>query len=130
MTQDCAQILRLGTSCQYFRSTANRPNLNYSVKCKQDSKDGVVKDMVAFIKLNHTNQAGIIYTFSKKEADDVANKLCNGGIVARSYHSGVNDTRKNQIQRSWMRNDTQVVVATIAFGLGEKSIFFAKLLPY
>ncbi|KAL7532884.1 hypothetical protein ACHAXR_012305, partial [Thalassiosira sp. AJA248-18] len=115
---DCAEILKLRKNYRFFRSTANRPNLNYSVKCKHDSKDGVAKDMVAFIKENHVGEAGIIYTFSKKEADDVANKLCDHGIVARSYHSDVQETRKNQIQRSWMRNETQVVVATIAFGLG------------
>jgi len=116
--KDCANILKLGNDYHFFRSTANRPNLNYSVKCKPDSKDAVVKDMVAFIKENHVGEAGIIYTFSKKEADDVAGKLCANGIIARSYHSGVHETRKNQVQSSWMRNQTQVVVATIAFGLG------------
>jgi len=116
--EDCAKILRLGTNYQFFRSTANRPNLNYSVRCKPDSKEGVVKGMAAFIKENHAREAGIIYTFSRKEADDVAGRLCDAGIVARSYHSSVEDTRKDQIQRSWMRNQTQVVVATIAFGLG------------
>ena len=64
------------------------------------------------------SRPGIIYTFSKKEADSVADSLTNNGIVARSYHSDVSETRKDQVQRSWMRNDTQVVVATIAFGLG------------
>ena len=77
-----------------------------------------MKGMAAFIKENHAREAGIIYTFSRKEADDVAGRLCDAGIVARSYHSSVQDTRKDQIQRSWMRNQTQVVVATIAFGLG------------
>ena len=64
------------------------------------------------------SRPGIIYTFSKKEADSVADSLTNNGIVARSYHSDVSETRKDQVQKSWMRNDTQVVVATIAFGLG------------
>ncbi|KAL3815978.1 hypothetical protein ACHAXA_005187 [Cyclostephanos tholiformis] len=114
---DCAQILRL-KQYKFFRSSANRPNLIYSVKSKRDSKEDVVKDMVGFIRENHFGQSGIIYTFSKKEADDVANGLCNNGIVAQSYHSHVNDTQKNQVQRSWMKNETQVVVATIAFGLG------------
>jgi superfamily II DNA/RNA helicase len=79
--------------------------------------------MVGFIRANHAGQAGIIYTFSKKEADDVANGLCNNGIVARSYHSDVSETRKDQVQRSWMRNETQVVVATIAFGLVSTALF-------
>lgn len=115
---DCAEILRLGRTYRFFRSTANRPNLTYSIKCKKDSKDAVVKDMVDFINQNHPNQAGIIYTFSKKEADQVADSLCTHGIIARAYHSDVQDTNKTLIHRSWMKNETQVVVATIAFGLG------------
>lgn len=115
---DCAEILRLGRNYRFFRSTANRPNLTYSIKYKKDSKDAVVKDMVDFIKKYHANQAGIIYTFSKKEADQVADSLCNHGIIARAYHSDVQDSRKNLIHQSWMNNETQVVVATIAFGLG------------
>ena len=55
---DVAQILRLGSNYRFFRSTADRPNLNYSVKCKPDSKEAVVKDMVAFIKDNHAGEAG------------------------------------------------------------------------
>ena len=92
----------------FFRSTANRPNLTYIVKTKPDSKDAVIKDMVAFIKDNHENEAGIIYAFSRKESDEVADALCTNGIVARSYHSDVSDSRKNMIHRSWMRNETQV----------------------
>ncbi len=115
---DCAKILKLSRNYRFFRSTANRPNLNYSVKIKPDGKEAVVKDMVAFIREFHSGEAGIIYTFSRKEADDVADKLVDNGIIARSYHSEVNDADKEHTQRSWMRNETQVVVATIAFGLG------------
>ncbi|KAL3785909.1 hypothetical protein HJC23_008104 [Cyclotella cryptica] len=115
---DCCDILKLDRHHLFFRSTANRPNLKYAVKCKPDSKDAVIKDMVAFIQTNHVNHAGIIYTFSRKEADEVADALCENGIVARSYHSDITDSTKDATHRSWMRNETQVVVATIAFGLG------------
>ena len=118
MRHDCAKILKLGRGYRFFRSTANRPNLNYSIKTKPDGKEAVVKDMVAFIRENHVGEAGIIYTFSRKEADDVADRLVENGIIARSYHSEVSDTTKELTQRSWMNNETQVVVATIAFGLG------------
>lgn len=80
------------------------------VKCKADSKDTVITDMVAFIKENHTNEAGIIYTFSRKEADEVANAMCSNGILAQAYHSDVSDSRKNMVHRSWMGNDTQVMI--------------------
>ena len=115
---DCAEILKLGRNYRFFRSTANRPNLTYSIKYKKDSKDAVVNDMVEFILQKHSNQPGIIYTFSKKEADQVADTLCSNGIIARAYHSDVQDSRKHMIHQSWMNNETQVVVATIAFGLG------------
>jgi superfamily II DNA helicase RecQ len=77
-----------------------------------------MEDMVAFIKDKHPRDAGIVYTFSKKDADTVADALCCYGVVARSYHSDVSAKTKEMIHASWMRNDTQVVVATIAFGLG------------
>ncbi len=116
--EDCCRILRLGTNYQFFRSSANRPNLTYSVRVKPDGQDKCVELMSNFIKEHHKNHPGIIYTFSRKEANIVADKLNQLGIVARAYHSDVSDSAKENIHRSWMRNKTQVVVATIAFGLG------------
>jgi len=107
---DCARILRIGTNFQLFRSTANRNNLNYSIRPKPDGAQKVIDNMVDFIKTHHPNNAGIIYCFSKKEAEDVADKLCTGGIVARPYHADISQGRKDQTQRSWQRNQTQVVV--------------------
>ena len=113
--EDVCQILRLGTRYRFFRSSARRPNLTYSVRPKTTN---IVDDMAEFIQEQYSNDAGIIYAMTKKEADDVADKLCERGIVARSYHSSVTATQKEHIHKSWMRNETQVVVATIAFGLG------------
>lgn len=112
---DVGQILRLGRNYRFFRSTARRPNLTYSVRPKTTT---IVDEMADFIKTHHACNAGIVYTFSRKEADNVASSLCDHGIVARSYHSSVSDSTKERIHKSWMRNETQVVVATIAFGLG------------
>ena len=115
---DVCQILRLGSNYRFFRSTANRPNLRYSIRPKKDTKDAFVSDMVDYIKKHHPYETGIVYTFSKKDADTVADKLCDLGVVARAYHSDVSPTQRDLIHKSWMRNETQVVVATIAFGLG------------
>jgi ATP-dependent DNA helicase Q1 len=112
---DVCQILRLGRNYRFFRSTARRPNLTYSVRPKTTK---IVDEISDFIKTHHARNAGIVYTFSRKEADNVASSLCDLGIVARSYHSSVSDSAKVRIHKSWMRNETQVVVATIAFGLG------------
>jgi hypothetical protein len=117
--EDCCKILRLGTNYKLFRSSANRPNLTYIVKEKPDGKDAVVADMAEFILSKHKNDAGIIYTLSKKEAEEVAQKLSNTyNISARAFHSEISDSVKESVQRSWMKNKTQIVVATIAFGLG------------
>lgn len=116
--EDCCKILDLGTNYRFFRSTANRLNLNYSVRQKPDGKDALADDMVTFIKETYPQDAGIVYTFSKKDANNVAAALCDYGVIARAYHSDVSPKNKELVHRSWMRNQTQVVVATIAFGLG------------
>ena len=116
---DCCKILAIAPNHQLFRSSANRPNLTYSIREKPDGKDAVIADMADFIQSHHPNQAGIIYTLSKKEAEEVALTLTGTyGISARAYHSEVSDSAKESIQKSWMKNRTQIVVATIAFGLG------------
>jgi hypothetical protein len=84
---DCTNILRLDQHYRFFRSTANRPNLTYQVRPKDSAAD-VLHNMTAFIKLKHATSAGIIYTYSKKDADTVAGELCNRGIIAEAYHSG------------------------------------------
>ena len=115
--KECIKMFNM-KSCQIFRSSVNRRNLIYSVRCKPNRKDAVTYDIITFIGENHTGESGIIYTLSRREADEVAEKLRNNGIVALSYHAGLDAPVKKCVQRSWMRNKTQVVVATIAFGLG------------
>lgn len=83
---DCANILRLSRHYRFFRSTANRPNLSYYVKPKDGSTE-VLHDMVQFIKEKHPTSAGIIYTYSKKDANTVADELQERGIIAEAYHS-------------------------------------------
>ena len=87
---ECIKILGINQNrLDFFRSTANRPNLRYQVRMKDDSstKTNVMDDMAEFIKGSHPRGAGIIYTYSRKDADTVADQLCERGIVARSYHS-------------------------------------------
>ena len=118
--QDVCNILGLNPrTTRLFRSTANRPNLRYLIRPKPDSKNAVTADMAAFIQTHHPTSSGIIYTLSKKEADTVAASLRDDyGIPAAAYHSDVSATNKERIHREWMNNRCQVVVATIAFGLG------------
>jgi hypothetical protein len=83
--QDVCEILRLNTnknSFRFFRSTANRPNLTYSVRPKPDGKDSVIAEMAEFIKERYSHGAGIVYTYSRKDADTVASVLCDYGVIA------------------------------------------------
>ena len=146
--QDVVQILGIAQNYQFFRSTAHRPNLQYSIRSKQgENNDVVLHDMAEWIQQhypfvpqdnnkrkkknnnskddndnddkNESSASGIIYTLSRKDANTVAQKLQDVyGISARPYHSDVSPTRKLTIHREWMSNQIQVVVATIAFGLG------------
>ena len=116
--QDVSQILGLHPrTTRVFRSTANRPNLRYAVRPKPDASKALTKEMAGYSQTHHPTNSGIIYTLSRKEADTVAASLNDEyGIPARSYHSDVSN--KERIQAQWMANQVQVVVATIAFGLG------------
>ena len=95
--EDVCRILRIGTNYRFFRSTANRPNLTYSVVPKPDGKAAALAAMAEFIKEKHPRGAGIVYTLSKKDAESVASDLCDLGVVARAYHSEVSPTKKEQI---------------------------------
>jgi len=85
--RDVIDILRMRHDTVFFHSTANRPNLTYEVRNKR-SPDSVLDDMASFIKEEFPQRAaGIVYTFSRKDADTVADQLGDRGIVAESYHS-------------------------------------------
>jgi superfamily II DNA helicase RecQ len=84
--EDVCDILNMSRNCAFFRSTSNRPNLRYEIRPKR-SGDAVLDDMAAFIKEEYPHSAGIVYTFSRKDADTVADKLLDRGVVAASYHS-------------------------------------------
>ena len=81
--QDVCEILRLQNNYTFFRSTAHRPNLTYSVVPKPSTATAVVEDMADYVHRKAHGAAGIVYTLTKREADAVAGALCEHGIVAR-----------------------------------------------
>ena len=78
--KECMKIFNM-KSCQIFRSSVNRRNLINLVRCEPNRKDVVAYDIITFIGENYTDESGIIYTLSRSEADEVAEKLQNNGIV-------------------------------------------------
>ena len=97
-----------------FKSSFNRPNLYYEVR--QKTKD-VDKDIIKFIK-QHPGKSGIIYCLSRKKVEELAAILRANDIKASAYHAGLDSATRTQTQDDFLMEDIDVIVATIAFGMG------------
>jgi ATP-dependent DNA helicase RecQ len=97
-----------------FKSSFNRPNLYYEVRPKTKDID---KDIVRFIK-QHTGKSGIIYCLSRKKVEDLAEVLRANDIKAAAYHAGLDSATRTQTQDDFLMERIDVIVATIAFGMG------------
>ncbi len=97
-----------------FKVSFNRPNLFYEVRPK--TKD-IIKDIVMFIKEN-PGKSGIIYCLSRKKVEEIAESLKVNGINALPYHAGMEASARARNQDMFLMEDADVIVATIAFGMG------------
>lgn len=96
-----------------FKSSFNRPNLYYEVRPKKN----VAKEIVRFIK-NNSGKSGIIYCLSRKKVEEIAEVLNLNGIRALPYHAGLDAKTRADTQDKFLMEDVEVIVATIAFGMG------------
>src|SRR5579871_5675401 len=99
-----------------FISSFNRPNLYYEIQPKI-KKDEAVKSIVRFIVQNK-GKSGIIYTLNRKTTEELADMLVANGIKAVAYHAGLDSKLRAERQDLFLNEDVQVIVATIAFGMG------------
>lgn len=97
-----------------FRSSFNRQNLYYEVRQKTDN---IEKDIIKFIK-NNPGKSGIIYCLSRKKVEDLAETLRLNDISALAYHAGMDTAVRNENQDKFLMEEVNVIVATIAFGMG------------
>ena len=97
-----------------FKSSFNRPNLFYEVRQKTEN---VNRDLVKFIK-NNSGKSGIIYCLSRKKVEEISDLLVLNGIKSIPYHAGLDSKIRNKNQDNFLMEDVDVVVATIAFGMG------------
>lgn len=97
-----------------FKSSFNRPNLYYEVRNKTKDVD---KDIIKFIK-QHSGKSGIIYCLSRKKVEELAEILRANDIKAQAYHAGLESALRSQTQDDFLMEKTDVIVATIAFGMG------------
>ncbi len=96
-----------------FKSSFNRENLYYEVRPKVDA----TKEIIKFIKTN-SGKSGIVYCLSRKKVEEVAEALQVNGIKALAYHAGMDASTRSQNQDKFLMEDIDVIVATIAFGMG------------
>jgi ATP-dependent DNA helicase RecQ len=96
-----------------FLASFNRENLFIEVQPKQNPDQQTLR----FLE-RHKDQSGIIYCFSRKQVDDLAALLNRKGFSARPYHAGLDDAERRANQEAFIRDDVQIIVATIAFGMG------------
>ena len=96
-----------------FKSSFNRPNLYYEIRDKSDPK----RDIIKYIK-NNSGKSGIIYCLSRKKVEELAELLNVNGIKAAPYHAGLDAKTRAENQDKFLMEEIDVIVATIAFGMG------------
>ena len=101
------------TDARVFKDSFNRENLYYEVKPKTQ----VVKQILKFIK-QHEGKSGIIYCLSRKKVEELAEQLQLNGIKALPYHAGLDAGKRARTQDQFLMEEVDVIVATIAFGMG------------
>ena len=101
------------TSANEFVASFDRDNLKIEVLPKTDPGAQTLEFLSQF-----PNQAGIIYCFSRKQVDDLSEFLSSHGYKTRPYHAGLEDKARKTNQELFLRDDIQIIVATIAFGMG------------
>lgn len=98
---------------QVFKASFNRPNLYYEVR----PKTNVGKQIIQYIK-SHSGKSGIIYCLSRKKTEELSELLIANGIKAMPYHAGMDGHERSKVQDQFLMQDVDVIVATIAFGMG------------
>ena len=110
--QDIRTTLKFATTSEFIASF-NRQNLYIEVAHKQDAFAQTVQMLERY-----RDQSGIVYCFSRKQVDELAGYLASKGYSVRPYHAGLEDSERRRNQEAFIRDDAQIIVATIAFGMG------------
>ncbi|MDP3010647.1 MAG: DNA helicase RecQ [Methylococcales bacterium] len=97
-----------------YLSGFDRPNIRYAIVQKQNPR----QQLLDFMRTHHHGDAGIVYCLSRKKVEETAEWLRNQGVNALPYHAGMNSNDRQKNQQTFLRQDSIVIVATIAFGMG------------
>jgi ATP-dependent DNA helicase RecQ len=111
--QDIVKNLSIPNST-IFKSSFDRPNLYYEIRPKTNT---VAKEIIKYIKAN-PSKSGIVYCMSRKKVEEIADTLVVNGIKALAYHAGLDSNTRKMNQDKFLMEEVDVIVATIAFGMG------------
>lgn len=100
-----------------YKSSFNRPNLYYEVRPKPKNKEDIEREIVRFIR-NNSGKSGIIYCMSRKQVEELAETLQINNIKALPYHAGLDSATRVKNQDMFLMEEANIIVATIAFGMG------------
>lgn len=107
-------VQQLGLQSPYIHTGSfDRPNIRYTI----EEKFKPLAQLLRYLK-EQQNQSGIIYCTSRKRVDDIAEKIADAGLNAAAYHAGMSNEQRQFVQTGFARDDIQIVVATVAFGMG------------
>lgn len=110
--RDIVRVLGLGGAAQHVAGF-DRPNIRYTVLEKHRPFDQLMQFLGRW-----PDAAGIVYALSRRRVEELADKLAAQGVHAAAYHAGLATARRGRVQEAFLRDDLQVVVATVAFGMG------------
>lgn len=114
--EDIKVQLRIARDCVMFKQSFNRSNLYYEVRKKTKN---VTEEMAMEIQKHHRSQSGIIYCLSQKDCETIADELVNKHkLRALAYHAGMDDGARKAHQMFWTSGQTDIICATLAFGMG------------
>ncbi len=113
---DIVKNLQMGADVKTYMSSFNRDNLFYEIRPKL-SKDQTAKSIVQFIK-TMPGKSGIIYVQARKTTEEIAKILAVNGIKSAPYHAGLDAKTRSRVQDDFLMEEIDVIVATIAFGMG------------
>ena len=107
-------LTRLGLQqAACFITSFDRPNIRYTVIEKQQSQ----QQLLEFVA-GRRDESGIVYALSRKRVEQLADRLAAAGYRARAYHAGLGDRERRDVQEGFLRDELEIVVATVAFGMG------------
>jgi len=109
---DIVHVLRLGQARRHITGF-DRPNIRYTVLEKHKPLDQLLRFLDG-----RRDQAGIVYALSRRKVEEVSDRLREQGIRAAAYHAGLPAEQRGRVQEQFLRDEVQVVVATVAFGMG------------